>query len=371
MGADDIVNAFSTRCRCSLAMTAVAVAVVLAAGCSLSAAAVPAVYVLGDSLADVGNNNHLLTLLKADFPHNGIDYPGRKATGRFSNGKNFPDFLADSLGLATSPPYLAISSSSNANYVNGVNFASGGAGVFNSTNKDQCISFDRQIGYYSKVYASLVTSLGEAQATSHLAKSLFAITIGSNDIIRYVRSSAAAKADNPSQQFVDSLVSSLSGQLQMLYDMGARKLLFLGTGPLGCCPSLRELSGGAKDCSAEANDLSVKYNAAAASLLRGMGEQRPDLHYAVFDSSAALLRYIQQPAAYGFAEVSAACCGLGDMNAKVGCTPLSFYCANRTAYIFWDLYHPTEATARKLASTAFDGSPPLIFPVNIRQLSAV
>lgn len=42
---------------------------------------------------------------------------------------------ADNLGLATSPPYLALSSSGNANYVNGVNFASGGAGVSNSTNK--------------------------------------------------------------------------------------------------------------------------------------------------------------------------------------------------------------------------------------------
>ncbi|OAY68084.1 GDSL esterase/lipase [Ananas comosus] len=55
---------------------------------------VPAVYVFGDSLADVGNNNHLdLSIIKADFPHNGVDYPGRKATGRFGNGKNSADFL--------------------------------------------------------------------------------------------------------------------------------------------------------------------------------------------------------------------------------------------------------------------------------------
>ena len=57
-------------------------------------AKVPAIYVFGDSLADVGNNNYLeLSFLKANFPHNGVDYPGRKATGRFSNGKNFADFL--------------------------------------------------------------------------------------------------------------------------------------------------------------------------------------------------------------------------------------------------------------------------------------
>lgn len=77
----------------AIAAASFAIVVLVAAAASSLAAAVPAVYVLGDSLADVGNNNHLLTLLKADFPHNGIDYPGGKATGRFSNGKNFPDFL--------------------------------------------------------------------------------------------------------------------------------------------------------------------------------------------------------------------------------------------------------------------------------------
>ena len=57
-------------------------------------AKVPAIYVFGDSLADVGNNNYLqFTILKANFEHNGVDYPGRKATGRFSNGKNGADFL--------------------------------------------------------------------------------------------------------------------------------------------------------------------------------------------------------------------------------------------------------------------------------------
>lgn len=78
---------------------AVVVALVLVAAATFSApvaaGSVPAIYVLGDSLADVGNNNHLVTLLRADFAHNGIDYPGQKATGRFSNGKNSVDFLGE------------------------------------------------------------------------------------------------------------------------------------------------------------------------------------------------------------------------------------------------------------------------------------
>ncbi|KAM0917006.1 hypothetical protein ACQ4PT_009834 [Festuca glaucescens] len=292
---------------------------------AMVAASVPAVYVFGDSLADVRNNNHLLTLLKADFPHNGMDYPGGKATGRFSNGKNSADFLDIHI-------------------------------------------FVYKIQYYSTVYASLARNLGQAQAASHLAKSIFAITIGSNDIIHYAK--AATKLRNPSQQFVDALIQSLTGQLQSLHNLGARKVVFLGVGPVGCTPSLRELSS-TKDCGAEANAMAVQYNKAAEAVLSGMSAQHPDLHYALFDSSAALLRYIDQPAAYGFAEAKAACCGLGDLNAKIACTPISHYCSNRSDHVFWDFYHPTEATAQKLSSTAFDGSPPFIFLINIRQLSEI
>lgn len=58
---------------------------------------VPAVFVFGDSLVDVGNNNYLpISIAKADFPHNGIDFPTKKPTGRFSNGKNAADFIGKS-----------------------------------------------------------------------------------------------------------------------------------------------------------------------------------------------------------------------------------------------------------------------------------
>jgi hypothetical protein len=53
----------------------------------------PMIYVLGDSLANVENNNNLVTLLMANFLQNNIDYLGHKATGCFSNGKNSIDFL--------------------------------------------------------------------------------------------------------------------------------------------------------------------------------------------------------------------------------------------------------------------------------------
>lgn len=70
---------------------------------------VPGIFVFGDSLVDVGNNNHLkLSLAKADFPHNGVDFPGRKATGRFSNGENAADFLGASADVPAHHGSLAV-----------------------------------------------------------------------------------------------------------------------------------------------------------------------------------------------------------------------------------------------------------------------
>lgn len=57
-------------------------------------ATAPAIFVFGDSTADVGTNSFLPnSKAKADFPHNGIDFPHSRPTGRFSNGLNSADFL--------------------------------------------------------------------------------------------------------------------------------------------------------------------------------------------------------------------------------------------------------------------------------------
>ncbi|GKV39567.1 hypothetical protein SLEP1_g47325 [Rubroshorea leprosula] len=104
-------------------------------GSSFSEAqSVPAIFFIGDSLLDVGNNNYLpVSYAKANFPRNGIDFPTKEATGRFSNGKNAADFASEKFGLPTSPPFLALVEKNDASFDAGVSFASGGAGILNST----------------------------------------------------------------------------------------------------------------------------------------------------------------------------------------------------------------------------------------------
>ncbi|KAJ4980755.1 hypothetical protein NE237_031592 [Protea cynaroides] len=334
---------------------------------------VPAMFIFGDSLVDVGNNNHIKSLLKANFPHNGIDFTGHKATGRFTNGKNAADFIVEKLGLPILPPYLSLVSASNKSnsFFGGVNFASGGAGIMNYTKQFfDSLSLDEQIDYYSTVYGDLVEQLGAAGTQKLLSKSLFGIVIGSNDMLGYFGSSSSLRQKMTPQQLLDLMVSTLQGQLKRIFNLGARKFAFIGVGAIGCCPSQRNLNK-TGECNEEANYWSHTFNERVKALLQRMKSENNDINYSLFDTYSMLLNFIQNPDAYGFTEVKAACCGLGNLRAEVACLPISKYCSIRSDHVFWDLYHPTEAAYRIFVDNVFDGSQPYAYPINVKQLAAI
>lgn len=92
----------------------------------------PALYVMGDSLLDSGNNNLLPTIARANFfPYGSIFAAG--ATGRFTNGKTVADFIAESLGLPFPPPYLSLRGSTP---LTGLNYASSSCGILHETGND-------------------------------------------------------------------------------------------------------------------------------------------------------------------------------------------------------------------------------------------
>ncbi|KAI6687523.1 hypothetical protein NL676_024351 [Syzygium grande] len=366
----------ASNCACAVSGFWVVFLVLLRLGCS-EGQRVPAVFVFGDSLVDVGNNNYLpVSLVKADFPHNGIDFPTKKPTGRFSNGKNSADFLAEKLGLPTSPPYLALISNygdsySSSPFLTGVSFASGGAGIFDGTDEryQQSIPLTKQVEYYLAVHENLVQHLGSSGAKKHVAKSLFVVVIGTNDILGYSGSSNLRKQHTP-QQYVNLMASSLKDQLKRLHNYDARKFVFVGLPPIGCCPSQRNQDKTAA-CNEDINSWSRMYNMALLAMLKGLKSELNDISYSYLDTYTAVQNFVQNPSAYGFTEVKAACCGLGNLNAKVPCLPISQYCPNRRDHVFWDLYHPTEAAAHILIDKVFHGSPEYTYPMDVQQLAAV
>ncbi|XP_050262984.1 GDSL esterase/lipase At4g30140-like isoform X2 [Quercus robur] len=91
---------------------------------------VPCFFIFGDLLSDNGNNNNLVTKAKANYQPYGIDFPGGP-TGRFTNGRNLVDIIAEHLGFNNSIPPFATASGQE--ILKGVNYASGGAGIREET----------------------------------------------------------------------------------------------------------------------------------------------------------------------------------------------------------------------------------------------
>ncbi|KAF3583384.1 hypothetical protein F2Q69_00029169 [Brassica cretica] len=91
---------------------------------------VPCYFVFGDSVFDNGNNNDLNTTVKVNYSPYGIDF-ARGPTGRFSNGRNIPDFIAELMGFSDYIPPFAGASPQQAH--TGINYASGAAGILEET----------------------------------------------------------------------------------------------------------------------------------------------------------------------------------------------------------------------------------------------
>ncbi|KAM0952213.1 putative triacylglycerol lipase [Dioscorea sansibarensis] len=337
--------------------------------CGFGHALYPAMYVLGASQLDVGNNNYLATLIKVNFHPYGIDFPGGEATGRFGNGNIITDYLAKNFGLEASPkPYLSLSFF-NTNKTTGVNFASGGAGILDSTNKGLCIAFSKQIDYFNATVEAIVKQIGRGETYKHISKSFIVINIGNNDILVYngVGFSSIELNGTP-EQYVDQLISSVQPLLKDIYNLGGRKFVIIGAGAQGCLPILRARQA-TGDCNGDANYLSRLFNKRLASLLRDLQSNFIGFQYSFFNPYTAFVELYINRRKNGFTEVKVACCGAGNLNATIPCNATTIPCSNRTNHVFWDSVHNTEAVARVFMNIAFRGSYPHVYPINVKQLS--
>ncbi|XP_011047740.1 PREDICTED: GDSL esterase/lipase 4-like [Populus euphratica] len=268
-----------------------------------------AMFIFGDSIFDAGNDNYINLSVsdRANYWPYGetfFHFP----TGRFTDGRLIVDFIATKIGQPFVPPYLQ----PGINFTNGVNFASGGAGVFYETDpKVQVIIY----------------------------------------ILRFFAFFFNCR------------------HLQELYNLGARKFAILNIGPRGCQPAARqskELRG--DECDEVSLEMIKKHNIAASKAIKELESKLSGFKYSIVDFYTILLDMIKHPKDYGFKESRYSCCGYGMYNAAhCGIKPYTL-CKNPSEYLFFDGWHPTEHGYRILADLFWNGKPSIAAPYNLRQL---
>ncbi|KAL9362127.1 hypothetical protein Peur_044912 [Populus x canadensis] len=313
---------------------------------------VPALIIFGDSVVDVGNNNNLTTLIKANFLPYGRDYVTHRPTGRFCNGKLATDFTAEYLGFTTYPPAYLSPDASDRNILTGANFASAASGLYEGTAQSySAISLTRQLSYYRDYQMKVVNMAGQARANDIFSGAIHLLSAGSSDFIQNYYINPVLRGLYSVDRFSDLLMSSYSSFIQNLYGLGARRIGVTSLPPTGCLPAAITLFGaGSNQCVERLNQDAILFNYKLNSTSQGLVQKLPGLKLVVFDIYQPLLDMIRKPSDNGFFESRRACCGTGTLETSVLCNDRSVgTCSNATEYVFWDGFHPSEAANQVLA----------------------
>ncbi|KAF3328131.1 GDSL esterase/lipase [Carex littledalei] len=333
-----------------------------------------AFFIFGDSLVDSGNNNYLVTEARADtFPY-GIDYPTHRATGRFSNGLNIPDLISEYIG--SEPPLPCLSPEHRGEkLLVGANFASAGVGILNDTGFQfvNIIRIDEQLQKFMEYQRKLSSHIGADKAKELVNKGLVLITIGGNDFVNnyYLLPYSVRSREFSLPDYVNYLISEYKKILARMYDLGARRVIVTGTGPLGCAPAEIAMRSTSGRCARELMRAADLFNPRVEKALKELNSQFGSDVFISANSNRMHFDFVMNPRAYGFKTGKVACCGQGRYNGIGICNMLSNLCKNRNEYVFWDAYHPTERANRLIVNQMMTGTIDYMSPMNLSTILAL
>ncbi|WCJ27294.1 GDSL esterase/lipase At1g29660 [Euphorbia peplus] len=337
---------------------------------------VPCYFIFGDSLVDNGNNNNLKTKAKVNYPPYGVDFPDGIPTGRFTNGKTGVDFLAESLGFDhLIPPYA---NASGDIILQGVNYASGSAGILRETGKHlgENVDFNQQLENHKKTIVNMFEYMNhdKEKVTETINKCIYSIGIGNNDYLNnyYLPDHYDTSTTHTLDEFAQLLIDRYCEHIKNLYRTGARKIAITGLGNIGCIPFMlgRKMEAAINNdwtgCIEKMNEGTAIFN---VKLLNMIKELNQTLRYSKFVFVNTSGMSVANPADAGFTNFNTGCCkpredGQCDEEAD------QEMCPDRNSYIFWDSFHPTEASNQMSATLTFNNSSPdITFPYDLQTLA--
>lgn len=310
---------------------------------------------MGDSTVDPGNNNRLRTTAKANFPPYGVNFYGRRPTGRFSNGRLATDMLADQLGIQRMIPGFLDPTLKLGQLRKGVSFASAGSGFDDVTaNTLSALPFRRQLWHLWRYKLLIRALLGPRRAERLVNRAALVISAGTNDLLlNYIASNQSAAGSIGMLHYENYLIGRLTNYTQVLRILGGRRFVFVGLPPIGCLPIARTLLvTGPDGCDGNLNQLAASFNSRLIQLSNFMNYQ-PRTRTAYIDTYTLVQAATENPQSFGFSEVSKGCCGSGMIEVGQTCRGRRI-CSDPSKYLYWDAVHPTERTNQLITGVMLD-----------------
>ncbi|KAF3788786.1 hypothetical protein EJ110_NYTH15781 [Nymphaea thermarum] len=302
---------------------------------------VQAMFVFGDSIVEAGNNVFLDTAAKCNYFPYGVDFP-LGAIGRCTNGKTPADLLGLFLGLPHLLPVFYDPQTRGSSILAGVNYASDGAGILDSTRQ----SVSRSIFVSSKRRVAANFSDYMANCTTP--------------------SGVAAECDL--QSLTELLIRNYTNLLTRAYDFGARKFVVFNLPQAGCAPFFKRQNNGS--CADILNEGSTLCNNALRPALENLSEDLRGFSFVYINTSGIINEIINDPATYGLKVTNGSCCFADPEGLRPLCVEGTEPCPDRSIYAYYDGSHPTEKLYMHLTAKAYSSDLQTeAYPFNVEVLA--
>ncbi|KAK3153716.1 hypothetical protein QOZ80_2BG0180200 [Eleusine coracana subsp. coracana] len=295
-------------------------------------------FVFGDSFADTGNipKSHLSQVTRQWYR----PYGSRRILqeGRFSDGSVQTDFMAKIvLGRYRMPP-MTYRIAKGFGDPKGMNFAHGGAGVFEVPQKRPSLS--KQIHYLKQLIQDGIIHKWQ------LKESVALVAISGNDYER----AANMSSENEILAFVGNVTAEIAKGVERLRKIGVTKVLVNNLHPMGCMPWQTRPVNYTK-CTGKGNMAADLHN---ENLKNKLNAAKSDSVYVV-DLNKAFSSIVNPSdpkkspkVAKEFTHKLMPCCRSYDPNGYCGQVdehgkPQYSLCDNPENHFYWDDAHPSEA----------------------------
>ncbi|KAF5944571.1 hypothetical protein HYC85_018648 [Camellia sinensis] len=220
-----------------------------------------------------------------------------------------------------------------------------------------------QVNNYKNTVSQVVDMLGdEDSAKNYLSQCIYSVGLGSND---YLNNYFMPTYYSTSRQYTPEQYA------QTLYNYGARKVVCIGVGQIGCIPNaLAQNSPDGSSCVQNVNSANLLFNDQLKSLVDEFNNNLPGAKFIYINAYGIFHDLISRPSSFGFKVTNAGCCGVGRNNGQITCLPFQTPCQNRNEYLFWDAFHPGEAANIIMGRRSYSAeSSSDAYPVDIRRLA--
>ncbi|WCJ30065.1 GDSL esterase/lipase At2g30310 [Euphorbia peplus] len=300
----------------------------------------PAIFIVGDSVMDIGNNKYIPTWLQSNYLPYGQNFKTNLATGRFSNGQLLSDMLASYLGIKESlPPFLDPTLSKD-DLITGVNFASAGSGFDDLTSSiSKAIPISQQMQNFKLHILGMKALVGAEKAMTIINSSFVVLSAGSNDWFFNYYDVPTRRLQYDADGYTNFLLNRVKNFINELYKIGCRSIMVSGLAPTGCFPFQRNLRW-ANHCVEDQNKDSIRYNQKLVNMLSELQRTLPGIKLVYNDFYTPVDDMLRNPSNYGLVDTTKGCC----VTILSVCNRFDIgTCKNPDQYLFWDGVHPTLA----------------------------